>query len=110
MTDQPDDEGGAPPKKSKAILFGAVGSSGHFCLTRAISIADATSVMPYDYLRLPFVALIAYIAFGEVADLWVWLGGGLIAGSAIYAARSDAAAAGGEDGEKAPASIGSEGK
>ena len=73
-----------------AILFGAVGTAGHFCLTRALTVADATSVVPFDYLRLPFVAVIAYVVFGEVADLWVWLGGGLIAGSAIYAARGDA--------------------
>jgi len=73
-----------------AILFGAVGTAGHFCLTRALTVADATSVVPFDYLRLPFVAVIAYIVFGEVADLWVWLGGGLIAGSAIYVARCEA--------------------
>lgn len=76
-----------------AILFGAVGTAGHFCLTRALTVADATSVVPFDYLRLPFVAVIAYVVFGEIADLWVWLGGGLIAGGALYAARGDARAA-----------------
>ncbi len=76
-----------------AFLFGAVGSAGHLCLTRALTVADATSVVPFDYLRLPFVAVIAYVAFGEIADLWVWLGGGLIAGSAIYVARRESAAA-----------------
>lgn len=73
-----------------AVVFGAVGTAGHVCLTRALTISDATSVMPFDYLRLPYVAIIAYVAFGEVADLWVWLGGALIAGSAIYAAKYDA--------------------
>lgn len=73
-----------------AILFGAVGTAGHVCLTRALTVADATSIMPFDYLRLPFVAAIAYAAFGEVADIWVWLGGGLIAGSAIYIAKREA--------------------
>ena len=73
-----------------AILFGVVGTAGHFCLTRALTVADATSIMPFDYLRLPFVALLAYVAFGEVADIWVWFGGGLIAGSAIYIARREA--------------------
>jgi len=72
-----------------AILFGAVGTAGHYCLTRAISTADATSVVPFDYLRLPFVAIIAYVAFGELADLWVWLGGGLIAAGAIYNAHHE---------------------
>ena len=72
-----------------AVLFGAAGTAGHYCLTRALSAADASSVMPFDYLRLPFVAIIAYLAFGEVAVLWVWLGGGLIAAGAIYNARHE---------------------
>ena len=72
-----------------AVLFGAVGTAGHYCLTRAVSAADASSVVPFDYLRLPFVALIAYLAFGEVADVWVWIGGGLIAAGAIYNARHE---------------------
>lgn len=72
-----------------AILFGTVGTLGHFCLTRAISIADATSVIPFDYLRLPFVAIIAFIAYGETADIWVWLGGGLIAAGAFYNAHRE---------------------
>lgn len=72
-----------------AVLFGAVGTAGHFCLTRALTVAEATSVVPFDYLRLPFVAFIAFFAFGEVVDFWVWLGGGLIAASAIYVARCE---------------------
>ncbi|MGI9510008.1 MAG: DMT family transporter [Geminicoccaceae bacterium] len=76
-----------------AILFGAVGTLGHYCLTRALSTADASSVMPFDYLRLPFVALIAYIAFGETADIWTWLGGGLIAAGALYNTSREAAKA-----------------
>ena len=67
-----------------AILFGTVGTLGHYCLTRALTIAEASSVMPFDYLRLPFVAIIAYLAFGERADIWVWLGGALIASGALY--------------------------
>ncbi|MEM9629617.1 MAG: DMT family transporter [Pseudomonadota bacterium] len=73
-----------------AFLFGAVGTLGHVCLTRAMGVADATSVIPFDYLRLPFVAFIAFIAYGEHADIWVWLGGGLIAAGAIHNARREA--------------------
>lgn len=73
-----------------AVLFGAVGTLGHYCLTRALATADATAVMPFDYLRLPFVALMAYLAFGETADIWVWLGGALIAAGALYNTRREA--------------------
>ena len=76
-----------------AILFGIVGTLGHYCLTRALSTAEASSVMPFDYLRLPFVALIAYLAFGESADIWVWLGGALIASGALYNTSRESRAA-----------------
>lgn len=76
-----------------AILFGVVGTLGHYCLTRAISMADATSVLPFDYLRLPFVAIIAFIAYGETADIWVWLGGALIAAGALHNTRRESRAA-----------------
>lgn len=70
-------------------LLGAVGSGGHFCAARALAVADASLVAPFDYLRLPLVAVIAYLAFGEVPDLFVWIGGGVIAGSSIYIAHRE---------------------
>ena len=73
-----------------AALLGAAGSAGHFCMSRALAAADATLVAPFDYLRLPIVALIAFVAFGEVPGIWVWLGGGVIAASSIYIAQREA--------------------
>jgi drug/metabolite transporter (DMT)-like permease len=73
-----------------AALLGTAGSAGHFCMSRALATADATLVAPLDYLRLPIVALIAFIAFGEVPAVWVWLGGGVIAASSIYLAQREA--------------------
>ena len=72
-----------------AALLGAAGSTGHLCMSRALAAADATVVVPFDYLRLPLVALAAYLAFGEVPDVWVWLGGAVIAGSGIYIAQRE---------------------
>jgi drug/metabolite transporter (DMT)-like permease len=72
-----------------AALLGAAGSTGHICMSRALATADATVVAPLDYLRLPIVALIAFIAFGEVPSVWVWLGGGAIAASSLYIAQRE---------------------
>jgi drug/metabolite transporter (DMT)-like permease len=77
-----------------AALLGAAGSTGHFCMSRALATADATVVAPLDYLRLPIVALIAFIAFGEVPGMWVWVGGAVIAASSIYIAQREARAKG----------------
>jgi len=74
------------------IALGAVGTMGHVSLARALTIADAGHVAPFDYLRLPAVAAIAYLAFGETADLWTWAGAGIIAASGIYLAHRESAA------------------
>jgi drug/metabolite transporter (DMT)-like permease len=59
-------------------------------MSRALASAEAGAVMPFDYLRLPLVAAIAYLLFGEVPDRWVWLGGALIAASGLYIAQREA--------------------
>jgi len=70
-------------------LLGFLAAVAHIALTRAYSIADASAVLPLDYTRLPFIAAIAFIAFGEVPDLWTWVGAGIIAGSALYIAHRE---------------------
>ncbi len=59
-------------------------------MARALGTADATLVIPFDYLRLPIVALVAFLMFGEVPSLWIWIGGGIIAASSIYMAHREA--------------------
>jgi drug/metabolite transporter (DMT)-like permease len=72
------------------IALGVLAAVAHILLTRSFARADASAVTPFDYARLPFVALIAYLIYGEAPDLWTWVGAGVIAGSAIYIARREA--------------------
>ena len=58
----------------------------HICITKAFSSSDATFVLVFDYLRLPFTAVLAFILFKEVTDFWVWVGGLIIFLSSIYVA------------------------
>ena len=37
-------------------------------LSRAFAAADATAVLPYDFSRLPFAALIGWFVFSELPD------------------------------------------
>lgn len=72
-----------------ALLAGVL-TIGHLAHTRAARMAEASALMPYQYLRLPFVMLLAYVCFGEVLDAWGWAGAAVIAGSSIYIARREA--------------------
>ena len=72
------------------MLLGSLAALAHLAFSRSCAKADASAVIPFDYMRLPFVAVIGYFAFDEVPDLWTWIGAGVIAASAIYIARREA--------------------
>lgn len=58
--------------------------------TRAFAIAEATAVMPYDFVRFGLTIAIGTWLFGETVDGVTLLGGALILGSAIYLAYREA--------------------
>jgi drug/metabolite transporter (DMT)-like permease len=42
--------------------------------------------MPLDFTKLIWAALIGYLAFAEVPDIWTWVGGFIIFASSTYIA------------------------
>lgn len=72
------------------VLLAGVLTIAQLAMTHAFSLAEASAVMPFDYARLPLTALIAWVAFGELMDLWSWVGAAVIAGSALYTAHAEA--------------------
>ena len=73
----------------KCVGMGAFGTIGHLCMVRAFAATEASIIAPFDYARLPFAALIGFIMFAEAPDLWTWVGGAVIAASAIYIAHRE---------------------
>lgn len=67
------------------LMLGLSGLFAHYCLSRAMALADTSVVLPLDFLRLPFVAFIAYIAWGETFSPLTALGAAIIFGSSYYA-------------------------
>src|SRR3546814_5729320 len=56
------------------LLMGVTGLLAHFCLTSALAEADATFVMPLEFLRLPVVALAGFLLYAESFELEILLG------------------------------------
>ena len=81
---------------------GLIATVSHLCFTRGFSMADTTYLMPFDYVRLPFVAVLGWFAFGETTDIWTWVGAAVIALSTIYMAHREALARRRENGDPAP--------
>jgi drug/metabolite transporter (DMT)-like permease len=73
-------------------LIGLAGVSAHLCLTTALSLAPASSVVPVDFARLPLIAAIGAVFYAEPVELSLFVGAGLIF-LGIWANLSDATSA-----------------
>lgn len=71
------------------IATGPVAVVGHVTLTKAYKLADASFVAGVDYARLPFAVLFGWILFGELSDIWTWIGASVIFGSSFYVIRRE---------------------
>jgi len=60
-------------------IIGLTALSAHFCLTRAMTYADVTTIFTLDFLRLPLMALLGAFIYHEPIGLSVIIGGLLMA-------------------------------
>jgi drug/metabolite transporter (DMT)-like permease len=54
------------------------GTFSHYCMARAMLHADATVVLPMDFLRVPLTAAAGWLIYSERLDTWTVLGAALI--------------------------------
>ena len=60
------------------MTVGIGGLMAHFCITNALSIAPAIVVIPLDFMRLPLISAIGFLAYGEAFELPILIGAGVI--------------------------------
>ena len=80
----------APSTFVALIGLGGLGTIAHLSVARALAAADASACAPFEFARLPFAVLIGFVCFGEVTDLWTWVGAAIIAVASIYVAYREA--------------------
>lgn len=67
------------------------GTYSHYCMTRAMRYADATVVVPMDFLRVPLSATLGWLVYSERIDLATVAGAALIlTGNLLNLRRSSA--------------------
>jgi drug/metabolite transporter (DMT)-like permease len=60
------------------VLIAICGTFSHYCMARAMLHADATVVIPMDFLRVPLSATAGWLIYSERLDLFTVLGAALI--------------------------------
>ncbi len=60
------------------LLIAFCGTFSHYCMARALLHADATVVIPMDFLRVPLTATAGWLIYSERLDLFTVLGAALI--------------------------------
>ena len=66
------------------IMVGLFASAGQFFLILALFVTNASTVAPFTYSAVVFAAILGLIVFGEVPDLWTYVGAVVVAGSGIF--------------------------
>lgn len=59
-------------------VVGVIGTLAPLLYTIGLRSADASIIAALDFLRLPFTAAIAFALFGEIPEVWVWIGAAVI--------------------------------
>src|SRR6202790_965531 len=60
------------------VVIAFCGTFSHFCMARAMLYADATVVLPMDFLRVPLTATFGWLIYSEGLDMYTLLGAALI--------------------------------
>lgn len=65
-------------------LIGLFGGIGHYFLVSAFEQAPASFVSPFNYAQIVAATILSYLIFGQLPDLWTWVGAALIIASGLY--------------------------
>jgi drug/metabolite transporter (DMT)-like permease len=71
------------------LVVGAAGLAANFCITRALRVADAALVAPIDFLRLPLIAVVGALFYGERIELSVMIGAAIIFAGTWYSIQRE---------------------
>ena len=65
-------------------LMGIFGGTGHYLLAMAHRYAPASTLAPFLYQQILYMALFGYLVFGNVPDQETWIGAAIVVASGLY--------------------------
>ena len=72
------------------LLAGLFSALARQCVIRALAEGEASIVMPFNFLKLPFTVCLGLVFFAQRPDLWTGVGAAVIFASSYYIARREA--------------------
>jgi len=72
------------------MVIAVCGTYSHFCMTHALRHADATTVVPLDFLRVPLTAVAGWLIFSERFDVFTVIGAAVILGGNLLNLKGSA--------------------
>ncbi|MGH6789561.1 MAG: DMT family transporter [Pseudolabrys sp.] len=66
------------------VLLGVVATFAHFCINRALKLAPASVVVPYQYTTIVWAIVLGYIFFKDIPSYPMLVGAAIIIGAGIY--------------------------
>jgi len=72
------------------IGLGITGYATHYCITRSLAMGDASFVIVFDFMRLPFSLILGWLLFCEILDFWTCAGALIIFAAGYYSTVREA--------------------
>ena len=66
------------------ILLASIGALAHFLIILSLRLGEASKLAPLGYFEISTNILVGYMFFGDLPDIWIYLGLSLIVFSGIY--------------------------
>jgi len=66
------------------FAMGVFGAVGHLLLTEAHRYAPASTLAPFVYGQIIPMTLSSWFIFGQLPDIWLWIGAPIVLGSGLY--------------------------
>ncbi|WP_226893734.1 DMT family transporter [Nisaea sediminum] len=65
---------------------------GHLLMTQGFKVAEMSAIQPIKFVQLVWSAIIGFAIFGEIPEIFTWIGAAIIVGSVSYIAHREAVA------------------
>jgi len=72
-----------------AVGVSASATLGQYFWVQAFKAGEMSAVAPFEYLRLPFAVFMGWLIWGQMPEIWTYVGAAIVIGSALYIAHRE---------------------